>query len=364
MTPIKIPENRRLEIKEAVLQALQNSSMYTLPIKIKAIVRSFTNIRLISFSKHMRAFDLTYKQMIAFVESNDACTDYYAKYNLYYIYYNDIDKNITISNRYRWNIAHELGHILLEHHIDNHKTRIFRSKLTDEEYNMLEAEADYFAQLILVPHSVLLGFKVDNYRSIRNMCKISDPAAKRRFFDFLIWKRHIDPNETYDRALFYLYYPFIFKRECRNCGAALTQRHGKYCPICGKITLQWGEGKMKYSKMETYGNGKVKICPVCANEETDIDGDFCQICNTLLVNKCDDRSVDNYSDDWQPCGQILPANARYCPKCGSHSTFFNDKILKPWDWKEPSFPVGKGFMNIPDSHDLPDGVEDEGLPFN
>lgn len=126
--------------------------------------------------------------MITFVESKDACTDFYANKNLYYIYYNDVDASVTTSNRYRWNIAHELGHILLKHHVNNQKTRIFRSSLTDTEYNELEAEADYFAQLILVPHAVLIGFKVDTYRTIRYMCKISDPAAKRRFYEYSIWK--------------------------------------------------------------------------------------------------------------------------------------------------------------------------------
>lgn len=59
--------------------------------------------------------------MITFVESKDACTDFYANKNLYYIYYNDVDASVTTSNRYRWNIAHELGHILLKHHVNNQK---------------------------------------------------------------------------------------------------------------------------------------------------------------------------------------------------------------------------------------------------
>lgn len=156
-------------------------------------------------------------------------------------------------------------------------------------------------------------------------------------------------------------------RHCNVCQNTVITPNITFCPICGGKSFQWGEGKMKYAKMETYDNGKVKICPVCENEETDIDGDFCQICNTLLVNKCDDRDVDNYSDGWQPCGQILPSNARYCPKCGARSTFLNDKILKPWNWKEPSFPIGNDFMEIPDENDtcmeIPDGVEEDGLPF-
>lgn len=54
MTQIEIPEKRRSEIKQAVIKALENGSIFYLPLKIKAIVRSFSNIRLIPFSKHMK----------------------------------------------------------------------------------------------------------------------------------------------------------------------------------------------------------------------------------------------------------------------------------------------------------------------
>ena len=83
---MKFLKKRRSEIKQAVIKALENGNIFYLPLKIKAIVRSFSNIRLIPFSKHMK------------------------------------------------------------------KQGYVRSNLSDETYDMLEAEADYFAQLILVPH--------------------------------------------------------------------------------------------------------------------------------------------------------------------------------------------------------------------
>ena len=55
------------------------------------------------------------------------------------------------------------------------------------------------------------------------MCKISDPAAKRRFNEYSVWRQHINPNDAYDKKLFYLFYSYIYKKECKNCGAALTQ---------------------------------------------------------------------------------------------------------------------------------------------
>lgn len=345
MTLINIPKSRRNEIKSAVLSALEHHQQPELPFKIKAITRSYKNIRLISYSKHMRNMDISYSQMIAFTKSKDACTDYYVDHNLYYIYYNDIDSNIMNSNRYRWNIAHELGHVLLDHHKNYDRTRIFRNSLTSDEYNLLEAEADYFAQLILVPHAAILGFRIESYLNIRVLCKISDPAAKKRYYEYSKWKRHIDARDQYDKSIFRHYFNFIYKRECKTCGANLIQRYGKYCPICGsRNTLQWGEGKMIYPKYATYENGKLKECPNCKNEETDIIGGFCQICGRNLVNYC---SYDACSHQ-----EPLPTNARYCPICGSNSTFYNAGFLKEWDCNEQT-----SFLDIPNELD-------EELPFN
>ena len=142
MTQTNIPLERRQEIKQAVYNTLQNYQQSNIPVKIKAITRSFPNIRLVSYSKHMKKENLSYDAMIDFTGTKDACTDYYAMVNFYIIYYNDIDRNITTSNRYRWNIAHELGHIMLNHHITHKKTRIFRNELSNSEYNELEEEAD------------------------------------------------------------------------------------------------------------------------------------------------------------------------------------------------------------------------------
>nr|DAR36836.1 MAG TPA: putative Zn peptidase [Caudoviricetes sp.] len=351
MTQTNISLERRKEIKEAVYKTLTHYDNYFIPVKIKAIARSFTNIRLISYSKHMKKMNMPYDGMLKFAGTKDACTDYYAKANLFIIYYNDIDRNITTSNRYRWNIAHELGHIMLDHHITHEKTRIFRNELSCSEYDELEEEADYFASLILVPHAALLGFQIRNANYIKVMCKISEPAAKRRFYEFVEWKSHIGSQDEYDKRIFHLYYNFIYKRKCKHCNASLIQRYGKYCPICGqKNTLEWGDGNnMKYPLLDTYQNGKLKECPNCHNEETNIEGDYCQICGKYIINKCSNINCQN--------NEILPSNARYCPICGGNSTFFDAKFLKAWDYKEYK-KLSDGFMNIPDD------IIDEELPFD
>lgn len=359
LTRMTISPKRRKEIKHIVLLALQRMPDLSLPLKIKALCKSYSNIRLIPFSTHMERRNLTYKEMLEYCETSDSCVDYYVKEDKYIVYYNDIEKhNIIDSNRYRWNIAHELGHILLNHHKMNNKTRIFRSTLTNAEYDYLENEADYFTQLVLVPHIVLYAFKIQNAVHIKNLCKISNPASRKRYYEYQIWKSNMQKDDPYDKPLFFLYHDFVYKKECLICGAHLIQKIGNYCPICGnKNSLQWGDGKMIYLKLKTYDNGKLSECPICKNEETDLDGGYCQICGTYLINHCTNQNCQN--------AEPLPSNARYCPICGSPSIFYRDKILKEWNYKEDDLPTNDGFMNIPDgiNENLSFSDINEELPF-
>lgn len=346
MTRIEIPFDRKKVIKQQVLTALHTGNVHELPVKIKAIVRSFKNVRLVSYSKHMKNIGINYTDMLKFAGSEDAFTDYYANHALYIIYYNDVLKwKFVDSNRYRWSIAHELGHILLNHHTECDKTRIFRSCLSDSTYNYLEAEADYFAQLILVPHAALFEFNINCSAKIGTICKISYPASKKRYSEYLRWKSHIDRKDLYDNQIFQFYYNFIYKCRCNNCLAGIVLEKGKYCPICGcKNTLQWGDGEMHYPYLDIYESGKVKVCPICKNEDTSVKGEYCQICGTDLINKCPNENCENSS--------FLPTNARFCPICGSKSTFYKDGILVNWNNT-----TDLDFFNIPDG-------PDEELPFN
>lgn len=344
-------EERRNLIKELVLHTLQYTQSNIIPIPIKKITRTYKNIRLIPYSLYMKLNNYNYEQMVYFAKTIDAFTDYNRKLKTYIICYNDINTEIINSNRYRWNIAHELGHVLLRHHTITNKARIFRNSLSDEEYNELEEEADYFASLLLVPYAALYEFVQTAY-NIQQYCKISYTAANRRFYDFNKWTQHMKTNinDFYDVSIFNHYYNFIYRKKCNTCDAHLVQRHGKYCIICGKKTLKSGSGKMIYKKLEIHENGKLKICPVCKNEITNLEGTHCQICGCILKNECLNSLCKNFE-----CNP-LPSNARYCPICGEKSNFFQKKVLTSWEVEFEDINT-TGFRNIPD------GIDEE-MPFN
>ena len=309
-------KDMKQRIKNTVLDTIQFAENVTLPVPIKKITKCIKNCKLVSYSRHMKKYHMSYKEMIEFTESLDACTDYDATTDRYIIYYNDIEKSIVNSNRFRWNIAHELGHIMLNHHKANQKTRIFRSSLSNEEYDRLEIEADHFAAYILVPYSVLYINKVHTLLDLRETCKISGKASSFRFSEYCKWMKNSRFKDDYDRKIAKI---FIKEHRCSQCETVFIESDTKYCPICGNNKFYFGGiyKDMIYVGIETDSNNKAIACPRCSNEDVG-DGNFCPTCGLYLKNHC------------SKCSKELSGKFRYCPTCGCESTF------KPFmlDWKE------------------------------
>lgn len=320
------------EVKEKVLEVLEryaaDKELY-LPIPIKDITKSFKNVRLIKYSTHIKRSGVSLKSM--YDVSKDAYTDYSAVTDQYIVYYNDIDKQIMNTYRYRWNIAHELGHIVLNHH-KNTNTQIFKRKLSDSEYDKMEKEADWFAAYILVPHIIVYNIQRFSNFSIKTICHVSETAESYRIDEFNLWKFHRSIN-NYDKKLLKLY---SHKKICKICKSIVYDKF-KYCHICGnsKFTLfhkcksiNQGDDYMKYKEINLS-----KGCPLCDNEDIIENGKYCHICGLGLKNECQ-YEYDGLSKTFIQCEEAektpIPSNARYCPYCGSKTTFYSNNVLSSW----------------------------------
>ncbi|HEY8390664.1 MAG TPA: ImmA/IrrE family metallo-endopeptidase, partial [Clostridia bacterium] len=174
------------------------------------------------------------------------------------------DKQFPKRNYYT--LAHELGHIVLGHFFEFEKTSLLRSGLLDEEYAVLEREAEIFAAELLMPMPVLKGLKIKSYEDIVNVCKVTKTSAQIRmeeFQKFRLTNRMFIPYIEVKKQ----FHDFIYKRYCPNCRYYCISNKFVYCPICGQ-KLQWGDGTMKYNDgYELDEKGKVLKCPICGNEE-------------------------------------------------------------------------------------------------
>lgn len=334
----------RTHIKQAVIETLSSfNKPLELPVPIKKITKSKKNVRLIPYSTHMARFNLSYSEMLSFAGTEDAFTDYYHDADLYVIYYNDVKQQLISTNRYRWNIAHELGHVVLQHHKKHEESKLYRSSLSKAVYDTLEAEANLFAAYILVPHIVLLTCRIQNKSDIADICHISGRASDVRYDHFNVWRRrkrcepydlemltffslHVESKPLNKRAQVWLNQ----LRRCRHCGALVSLSHD-YCKICGNpsnIEYRLEDHPMKYPGIELDEQGRALTCPICNNTELAGDGAFCMICGTEVVNRCLTAS-DIFSDECSH-DEKLPGNARYCPHCGGITSFYKEGYITAW----------------------------------
>lgn len=241
------------EVKEKVLQTFQmyySDEKLSLPIPIEKIVSSLKNVVLIPYSRYMQDFKITLEELSEILETNDACTYFEANSNRYIIFYNDVDMKIYTSYRYRWSIAHELGHIILGH-CQNTNTKLFRNTLSDIEYKSLEEEADWFASYILVPHAIIFKYcYLDlNQNFIRHACKISSRASYNRFIDYKKWLEKLSFS-AYDEAILNL----TDENEL-YFWASKNIIHYKWCSIAKRI-----KSPIEVSKSDS---SKYKPCSFC-----------------------------------------------------------------------------------------------------
>lgn len=272
---------------------------------------------------------LTYEQMA--IKNNctieDICEclgkDGYSIYTggKYSIAYNN-----TINNfgRINFTLAHEIGHIVLGHHKDFEVTEILQDNFTKEEYKILENEANCFARNILAPAPLVNQMKLWNkFFSMTSDFAITAKAVTTRLSLLKNDLYYLNDEQIHNFQS--KYKPF---KICIKCKSTYLNVDNKYCPFCGSKKLIIGDGFMIYkTDFEVNENNKVKVCPRCENEET-FQGDYCKICGLELYNRCTNTEEDGFGNIINGCGEICDSNARYCPKCGHETTFFQNKILK------------------------------------
>lgn len=318
----KIPSDPRYKrTRNIAHRFLLNQGINSLPVDPFELVEknSWTIKNMAQLSKE---FDLSLIRKII-KESNDGGTLYSASTNEYCIIYNE---KIRSNGRIRWTVTHEIGHIVLGHLEDFPETCISRQGISNNEYEILEKEADYFTAYVLAPPIVLYHLKLTSVSQIQNICMLSKLASENRLKHQTKWNQHPYIDNFAIRVILN-FYGFIYGKQCPECGYGFVSKNAIYCPICGS-NISWGRGKMIYNGYELDENGRAIICPVCDNEQIS-GGGFCKICGANIVNKC--TNVDSYNGEIQwECGTFAEGNARFCIECGYPTTFGKAKILKEW----------------------------------
>lgn len=273
----------------------------------------------------------------------------------YLIVYDDRTEN---SQRIRWTLAHEIGHIVLGHLVEFDATALNRRGLSIEDYGVLEVEAHWFAAELLAPKTIISRFNFhDTPKGISLVCDISKAASERRLkqikqinYGYYAsenkilrnFYKHLSQGDFYqvvhDTAC--RFYPSALYSElskecriCRMCSSFVTDEAYRFCPVCGVEVVTSDQyspykpnkgtfiiGSIADIRSELYLQGKKYyaiptkeshslFCPVCKSYESAVSSDKCVTCSTPSVNRC---TVE---------GRLLSEDCRFCPYCGAKAAF-------------------------------------------
>ncbi|WP_284641217.1 ImmA/IrrE family metallo-endopeptidase [Paenibacillus silviterrae] len=223
------------------------------------------------------------------------------------------------SERIRWTLAHEIGHIFLNHLFDYELTSINRGGLTQYQYRTLENEADLFAQELLAPSYVLSKLGATLAADIEFICKISRQAAKYRAQELVRFQRNVDDfGHTFYEKNFAPYFKEV--NYCSNIPVPLPNRH------IHKVSAEVKYMNVKFMNFQSDSNGRFKMCPRCGHNKFSEKASYCKMCGLFLYNDCQNQLDMPRSN----CGEINPPDARYCEACGSETYMSKMGLLKTW----------------------------------
>ena len=128
-------------------------------------------------------------------------------------------------SRIRFSLAHELGHIVLEHMMETAAN---------------ETAANTFASHVLAPRIAIHHAKCANHAEVARIFELSLEAADYAFQDYRRWRRmasyRISPvhQDIYDHFYDSKVEAFVFRvRKCAWCNTLLYNEPEKYeCPLC------------------------------------------------------------------------------------------------------------------------------------
>ncbi len=322
-------------IKKAI-ETLSDAGVKFFPLDLNVIHERYSNMYEIrTYADFMEETGISRQDCINFFKSKDGATQSNGTTKCT-IYYNELETN---SQRLRFTLAHEIGHVMLDHVFDY-------DECTEEEQNLLEKEANCFAGNLLCPACFVLqifkehGIEKQEFDSTNNCYRWYVPEEKitigRRIesryspeellqinFDIShdaaaarLNLLAIDIKNSYDTRLGISYIPILDARltakwRCTHCQTEKLPG-ALYCSGCGrKAIFQYcTEPAIEYRHRIASTKGMYDICPVCGNMVFSHEALFCMVCGSPRQNYC--ASNKNHQNHPQ---------AKFCKQCGNETVY-------------------------------------------
>ena len=339
--------------QRSAYETIQNCNQNLLPLSVKKLIRSYSNLYIQKYSVFAKKRNLTVNEVCQQLDSEEGCL-WMRGDGTYIILYNDTIEN---KRRIRFTLAHELGHYILKHNEKSKKTILTRYSLNGDQYDIFEKEANYFARRLLAPIP-LVDLYVENWTKINTSCieYVFDTSytvasyvlkdLKKRFENSSITKEGHPMVNNFTKFI----HSDTGSQVCTKCFFVQNKKN-VFCSICSSndfiqstadsYSKFYSERRknMEYSKIETNKIGTPIKCPKCEYENLNDEINYCPICSVFLNNIClGDEFYDKYGkhlpyhqEQYNACTGFFSGEYRYCTTCGSTTSYNEQNLLQSWE---------------------------------
>lgn len=177
-------------INNLVLNIYKNLPIITFPLDVKQVIKYIPNCRYMSYQSFAKINSCTINDVVQLCESESGCTHYDILQNRYLILCNQSTSNNNNLGRQRWTCGHEIGHVVCKHHAISAYKKLSENSLLQINNNLYEAEADYFAAILLAPFPLYKILNISSPVDIQNTFGLSTEASLYRYKEYLKWKSY------------------------------------------------------------------------------------------------------------------------------------------------------------------------------
>lgn len=307
---------------QVATEVLEDYRITQVPLQLEQIITALANeIALVPYSQLMELGGLDYASIIRMMDSDLGACAYNPQTAQYVIYYND-----TLSEPwYRFTIAHELGHIFLEHHLIAGTDILNRTFIPDSQYKEYENEANAFARNLLSPaplaRLVVKNRQISDVADLEKAFFITSKAAEVRVA-FL--KRDLSFCTPKMTGFLMQIEIMEYLSSCPSCGYALPEV-AEFCPACGG-TKRKRIFRFRYLPEPIHVDPfhSVLMCPRCGNTDLSLGARYCRICGSPAINICEGHKRGRFAGQ----RHYNPHYARFCLACGAKTVFQIYDVLR------------------------------------
>ena len=173
-----------------VLQLYRSLPSIQFPIDPRWFFNQIGNCKIMTYNKFSKLNQCSFEEVAEICESDSGCTHYDTVNKRYLVLFNSSSRNHNVVGRIRWTLAHELGHVQLNHLPYLAEPHIAENNFNNLTHPELEAEADYFAATLLCPMPLFETLNIKSSLDIQQVFGLSCEASDVRMRDYLKWKRN------------------------------------------------------------------------------------------------------------------------------------------------------------------------------